>query len=81
MAVQSGPKREFVQTFFLAVQTKGYFVLNDVFRILPGAPEAPQQQLSPFSSAPSGPLKNGYPPAPHHLAHPPQVRTRVLCAS
>lgn len=73
--VQGGPKREFVQTFFLAVQTKGYFVLNDVFRILPEAqqPPPPPPQLSAFSSAPSGPQENGYPPAPQHLAHPPQV--------
>ena len=27
-----GAKRPFVQTFFLAVQEKGYYVLNDVFR-------------------------------------------------
>ncbi len=27
-----GPKRPFVQTFFLAVQEKGYYVLNDIFR-------------------------------------------------
>lgn len=27
-----GPKRPFVQTFFLAVQEKGYYVLNDMFR-------------------------------------------------
>ncbi|KFM27709.1 Putative G3BP-like protein [Auxenochlorella protothecoides] len=29
------PKRPFVQTFFLAVQEKGYYVLNDIFRFLP----------------------------------------------
>ena len=28
----AGPKRPFVQTFFLAVQEKGYYVLNDIFR-------------------------------------------------
>jgi hypothetical protein len=27
-----GAKRPFVQTFFLAVQEKGYYVLNDIFR-------------------------------------------------
>ncbi|CAI9116789.1 OLC1v1018030C1 [Oldenlandia corymbosa var. corymbosa] len=27
-------RREFMQTFFLAPQTKGYFVLNDVFRYI-----------------------------------------------
>ena len=25
-----------MQTFFLAVQEKGYFVLNDIFRYVPG---------------------------------------------
>lgn len=35
---QSGLKRSFVQTFFLAVQEKGYYVLNDIFRyLLPSA--------------------------------------------
>ena len=33
--VVDGPaKRSFVQTFFLAVQENGFFVLNDVFRVL-----------------------------------------------
>ena len=32
-----GTKRSFVQTFFLAVQEKGFYVLNDIFRyLLPG---------------------------------------------
>ena len=30
--VQGGPKRPFVQTFFLAVQEKGFYVMNDMFR-------------------------------------------------
>lgn len=30
----AGLKRSFVQTFFLAVQEKGYYVLNDIFRYL-----------------------------------------------
>ena len=29
---QGGPKRPFVQTFFLAVQEKGFYVMNDMFR-------------------------------------------------
>lgn len=29
---QDGVRREFTQTFFLAPQDKGYFVLNDLFR-------------------------------------------------
>lgn len=30
--LQGGPKRPFVQTFFLAVQEKGFYVMNDMFR-------------------------------------------------
>ncbi|KAJ7682998.1 hypothetical protein B0H17DRAFT_1160995 [Mycena rosella] len=34
MSNHSDPWRKFVQTFFLAEQTNGYFVLNDIFRFL-----------------------------------------------
>ncbi|UZJ56848.1 hypothetical protein CBS101457_006168 [Exobasidium rhododendri] len=34
MSNDAGPWRKFVQTFFLAEQTNGYFVLNDIFRYL-----------------------------------------------
>jgi len=34
MSNHSGPWRKFVQTFFLAEQPNGYFVLNDIFRFL-----------------------------------------------
>ncbi|KAL0564940.1 hypothetical protein V5O48_017098 [Marasmius crinis-equi] len=34
MSNQGGPWRKFVQTFFLAEQPNGYFVLNDIFRFL-----------------------------------------------
>ena len=33
-----GPVRNFVRTFFLAPQERGYFVLNDIFRYLNGEP-------------------------------------------
>lgn len=42
-------KRNFVQTFFLAPQEKGYFVLNDVFRYLDGD-ERDSQPASPVAS-------------------------------
>ena len=32
--MQGKKNRDFVQSFFLAVQDKGYFVLNDTFRYL-----------------------------------------------
>jgi hypothetical protein len=34
MSNKAGPWRKFVQTFFLAEQPNGYFVLNDIFRYL-----------------------------------------------
>ncbi|GFR40146.1 hypothetical protein Agub_g702 [Astrephomene gubernaculifera] len=40
-----GVDRRFVQTFFLATQEKGYYVLNDMLRIL--APEPLASQLPP----------------------------------
>ena len=55
--VQGKAKRNFVQTFFLAVQERGYFVLNDLFRYL-----AEAKTLTPAGSS----EENGFP-----LAHPP----------
>lgn len=43
------PKRNFVQTFFLAPQEVGYFVLNDMFRYLDGEPK-PLQPLVPMAN-------------------------------
>ncbi|KAG0263141.1 hypothetical protein BG011_009243 [Mortierella polycephala] len=40
MSNKGGPSQKFVQTFFLAVQPKGYFVLNDILRYLKDDPEA-----------------------------------------
>ena len=65
-----------MQTFFLAVQEKGYFVLNDLFRYLPEAPQSapePETHTAPPSFAP---IENGYsqPAAPSHVPYPPQVR-------
>lgn len=34
LSTKSNEKRNFVQSFFLAPQEKGYFVLNDIFRYL-----------------------------------------------
>ena len=34
MSNHGEPWRKFVQTFFLAEQPNGYFVLNDIFRFL-----------------------------------------------
>lgn len=43
------PKRNFVQTFFLAPQEVGYFVLNDMFRYLDGEPKT-LQPLVPMAN-------------------------------
>ena len=34
ISVKSAPQRKFTQTFVLAEQTRGYFVLNDIFRYI-----------------------------------------------
>ncbi|KAH9836364.1 uncharacterized protein C8Q71DRAFT_762098 [Rhodofomes roseus] len=81
MSNQGDPWRKFVQTFFLAEQPNGYFVLNDIFRFLKeeaveddqasdgeaAAPAIPPLQASPAPSVvPSAP--SPAPPAPveHH---------------
>jgi hypothetical protein len=43
---QGQPHRRFAQTFVLAEQTNGYFVLNDIFRYLAEEPEEDDQQES-----------------------------------
>lgn len=64
MSNRSEPWRKFVQTFFLAEQPNGYFVLNDIFRFLKdpesdeGEPEqttteAEQASESPQQQAPA----------------------------
>lgn len=42
-----GVRRNFIQTFFLAPQEKGYFVLNDVFQYIGDEPIYHQQHLTP----------------------------------
>lgn len=39
LSSQNGPERDFMQTFFLAPQERGYFVLNDICRYLNGKVE------------------------------------------
>ena len=75
--LQGKPKRAFVQTFFLAVQEKGYFVLNDLFRYLPEAPQSAPEPETHTAPPPFAPIENGYsqPAAPTHVPYPPQVRS------
>jgi hypothetical protein len=71
--------REFVQSFFLAPQEKGYFVLNDILRYVgqgePAAattPALPPQQTAPEFEAAAAPaaavLPNGTVDAPAETA-------------
>jgi hypothetical protein len=51
MSNKSEPHRKFVQTFILAAQTNGYFVLNDIFRyISDDDDEAETEQQAPATS-------------------------------
>lgn len=69
-----------MQTFFLAVQEKGYFVLNDIFRYLPELPT----QSAPAPAAPAAepthaPTENGYSPPPTAApSHQPYSLVRAL---
>jgi hypothetical protein len=51
LSCKSTGNRNFTQSFFLAPQEKGYFVLNDIFRYLD---EAPPPVLKPAPSLPNG---------------------------
>ena len=57
-----------MQTFFLAVQEKGYFVLNDIFRYLKLPPHSAPAPAAPTAPPQQAPIENGYPPpaAPVH---------------
>ena len=46
LSTRGHAKRNFVQTFFLAPQEVGYFVLNDMFRYLDGEPEPLQPPVA-----------------------------------
>lgn len=72
-ALQGKPDKRFVQSFFLATQDSGFFVLNDVFAFLPQpSPQQQQQQPQGLTSAGlsglgSGPTENGYSGVEHGL--------------
>ncbi|PSC67396.1 G3BP isoform X1 [Micractinium conductrix] len=71
-----GAKRPFVQTFFLAVQEKGYYVLNDIFRYLPPMPAGAENGSAAATAAsPAAPAAAPPPPAapPAAAAPPPAV--------
>lgn len=77
LSSQSRAKRNFVQTFFLAPQEKGYYVLNDMFRYLDGE----QESLRPLASMGNGTLDpNSTPDVPSQVGVdsqlPPQLEVR-----
>jgi len=62
---QGQPHKRFAQTFVLAEQTNGYFVLNDIFRYLAEEPEEEEElQQEPNAAA------NGVQEPPHTAAVP-----------
>lgn len=73
MRMKTGATRKFVQSFFLAEQPNGYFVLNDALRYIELAPQsspvAPVQaavqenKQKPLESRPAKPAKVEVPPA------------------
>ncbi|EPT00609.1 hypothetical protein FOMPIDRAFT_1060333 [Fomitopsis schrenkii] len=80
MSNKGDPWRKFVQTFFLAEQPNGYFVLNDIFRFLKEeaveddqasdvdatAPSQPPVQTSPAPPPPVALLPDPPAPTEHH---------------
>lgn len=58
---QGQPHKRFVQTFVLAEQTNGYFVLNDIFRYLAEEPEEDEDQQE--QSAPANGITEPAPTA------------------
>ncbi|TPR07023.1 RNA recognition motif family protein [Aspergillus niger] len=50
---RSEPSRKFVQTFVLAEQPNGYYVLNDIFRYLPEAETVPEPEKAQVDSEPA----------------------------
>ncbi|KXL41702.1 hypothetical protein M433DRAFT_33458, partial [Acidomyces richmondensis BFW] len=46
MSNKSQPRRKFTQTFVLAAQTNGYFVLNDIFRYLIEEEDETEQEMA-----------------------------------
>ena len=65
MSNKAAPHRKFVQTFVLAEQPNGYFVLNDIFRYIVEEEEEDEEQLEP-----EGPAIHEPPPTATQEAEP-----------
>ncbi|KAK8869873.1 hypothetical protein IAR55_000441 [Kwoniella newhampshirensis] len=84
MSNSNGPWRKFTQTFFLAEQPNGYFVLNDIFRYLKEdvdedeeveeEPQQAEEQAQPQAAepeAPAAPVEVEAPSAPEEITQEP----------
>src|SRR5882762_9631656 len=83
MSNHGDPWRKFVQTFFLAEQPNGYFVLNDIFRFLKeetvesdDAEEAAEPEVAPSESEPTPPPEA--PQTPAREPSPPPAAVAVV---
>lgn len=74
LSTKANEKRNFVQSFFLAPQEKGYFVLNDIFRYL-DVETHPAAQARVESSQPASNPE----PAVVHQPAPEPGEQRVVC--
>ena len=68
MSNKGEPWRKFVQTFFLAEQPNGYFVLNDIFRFLKEETLEEDQASDVDAAAPSQPPAQASPVPPPPVA-------------
>ncbi|KAF9157469.1 hypothetical protein DFQ26_008704 [Actinomortierella ambigua] len=76
MANKAGPCRKFSQTFFLAQQPKGYYVLNDIFRFIKdddtyeeGDEEESQEEEVAHEAEPEVPASEAPAPVAEEPAH------------
>ncbi|OCK77167.1 hypothetical protein K432DRAFT_304846 [Lepidopterella palustris CBS 459.81] len=73
------PHRKFIQTFVLAEQTNGYFVLNDIFRYIAEEPEDEEEQLQQVPTATSAGIQEPAPtaaePETENLNHSSEIPT------
>lgn len=65
---QGQPHKRFVQTFVLAEQTNGYFVLNDIFRYLAEEPEEEEELHEPASNGIEEPASTVVPVAEQDIS-------------
>ena len=74
------PHKRFVQTFVLAEQTNGYFVLNDIFRYLAEEPEEEEEQVQQDPAVPASGVQEAPPtaavPEVEHVEQPAEISAK-----